>query len=73
MLFLSTHNRDVHGAMTTPLTTGAQEGGGKAKKLERPTIPEDCSEVQWTFFLDKWEDYKGFYKLVENAAIQEPA
>ena len=43
--------------------------GPKAQKLQRPCIPEDCSEVQWAFFIDKWEDYKGFYKLTNKEEI----
>ena len=63
MLLLQTHNKDAHGAMHRPLE---QRGGGE---LQRPTIPEDCSEVQWAFFMDKWEDYKRFYKLTAREEI----
>ena len=60
LMFLQTHNRDAHGAMQAPLEQrGVGETGAKAQKLVRPLIPEDCSEVQWAFFIDKWEDYKG--------------
>ena len=45
------------------------ESGPRAQKLQRPTIPEDCSEVQWAFFMDKWEDYKRFYKLTAREEI----
>ena len=61
MLFLETHNRDAHGALQAPLEQRrVGETGNKAQKLQRPVIPEDCTEVQWAFFIDKWEDYKGF-------------
>ena len=59
VFFLQTHNRDAHGAMQAPLEQcGGGEAGPRAQKLQRPVIPEDCSEVQWSFFMDKWDDYK---------------
>ena len=70
MMFMQTHMKDMHGAMQAPLeqrVTG--ETGAKAQKLARPLIPEDCSEIQWAFFIDKWEDYKGFYKLSSREEI----
>ena len=70
LMFLQTHNRDAHGAMQAPLEQrGVGETGTKAQKLVRPSIPEDCSEVQWAFFIDKWEDYRGFYKLTSREEI----
>ena len=70
MLFLQTHNKDAHGAMQQPLDHRVVgDTGPKAQKLQRPCIPEDCSEVQWAFFIDKWEDYKGFYKLTNKEEI----
>ena len=70
LLFLQTHNKDAHGAMQAPLELHrAGESGPRTQKLERPVIPEDCSEVQWAFFMDKWEDYKGFYKLSNREEI----
>ena len=70
VLFLQTHNRDAHGAMQAPLEQcDGGETGPRAQKLQRPVIPEDCSEVQWSFFMDKWDDYKGFYKLSTKEEI----
>ena len=70
LLFLQTHNKDQHGALQAPLEQrGVGETGAKAQKLVRPLIPEDCSEIQWAFFIDKWEDYKGFYKLSSREEI----
>ena len=70
VFFLQTHNRDAHGAMQAPLEQcGGGEAGPRAQKLQRPVIPEDCSEVQWSFFMDKWDDYKGFYKLSTKEEI----
>ena len=70
VLFLQTHNKDAHGAMQAPLEQrGGGETGPRAQKLQRPVIPEDCSEVQWSFFMDKWDDYKGFYKLSTREEI----
>ena len=70
LVLLETHNRDAHGALQAPLDQRrAGETGNKAQKLQRPVIPEDCTEVQWAFFIDKWEDYKGFYKLTTKEEI----
>ena len=44
-MFLQTHNRDVHGVMSEPLECRGGDVGAKAQKLQRPTIPDDCSEV----------------------------
>ena len=60
MLFLETHIKAAHGALQAPLEQRrVGETGSKAQKLQKPVIPEDCTEVQWAFFIDKWEDYKG--------------
>ena len=70
LVLLETHNRDAHGALQAPLEQRrVGETGNKAQKLQRPVIPEDCTEVQWAFFIDKWEDYKGFYKLTAKEEI----
>ena len=70
LMLLQTHIRDAHGAIQAPLEhRGVGEMGAKAQKLVRPSIPEDCSEVQWAFFIDKWEDYRGFYKLTSREEI----
>ena len=68
MLFLETHNRDAHGALQAPLETQNRvvETGAKAQKIQRPSIPEECSETEWAFFIDKWEDYRGFYRVFQN-------
>ena len=60
MLLVQTQNKDAHGALQVPLEHhGLGETGPKAQKLRKPS--EDCSEVQWAFFIDKLEDYRGFY------------
>ena len=70
LLLLQTHIKDAHGAMQAPLGERREaETGAKAQKLQRPVIPEDCTEIQWAFFIDKWEDYKGFYKLTGREEI----
>ena len=70
LVFLQTHNKDAHGAIQAPLEQrGGGDTGARAQKLLRPLIPEDCSEVQWDFFIDKWEDYRGFYKLTSRDEI----
>ena len=54
LVLLETHNRDAHGALQAPLEQRrVGETGNKAQKLQRPVIPEDCTEVQWAFFIDK--------------------
>ena len=70
LVLLETHNKDAHGAIQAPLEQRrVGEKGNKAQKLQRPVIPEDCSEVQWAFFIDKWEDYRGFYGLTTREEI----
>ena len=71
-MFLQTHNQSSHGALTTALpgdTVPENSRGGKTQKLERPKIPADCSEVQWAFFMEKWADFKRFYKLTDRQEI----
>ena len=58
--------KDAHDALEVQLDHhGVGETGPKVKaqELQRLSIPEDGSEVQWVFLIDKWEDNRGFYKL----------
>ena len=62
-MFLGTHTRDAHDLVQASLEhLGSGQTGPKAQKVQRPSIPEDCSEVQW-------EDYKGFYRLASKGEI----
>ena len=40
-----------------------------AQELQSPVIPEDCSEEQWSCFMDRWGNYKWFYKLSTKEEI----
>ena len=60
---------DLHVQQNHSELQGVGETGPKAQKLQRPSIPEDCSEVQWAFFVEKWEDYKRFYRLTTKDEI----
>ena len=68
-MLLETHNSDAHGDLTQSRQTVGESSGAKAQKLQRPVIPEDCTENQWSFFLDKWCDFKRFYGLREGPEI----
>ena len=37
--------------------------------MQASVIPEDCSEGQWSCFTDRWDNYKGFYKLSTKEEI----
>ena len=70
MLLFQTYNKDTHGALQVSLEhRGVGETGPKAQKIENLCIPDDCSEVQWGFSFDKWENFKGFYKLTNTEEI----
>ena len=60
---------DLHVQQNHAEHQGVGEMGPKAQKLQRPSIPEDCSEIQWAFFVEKWEDYKRFYRLTTKEEI----
>ena len=65
-MLLETHNRDVHNELVRP---PVESSGAKSQKLQRPVIPDDCTENQWAFFLDKWDDFKRFYGLTKGPEI----
>ena len=51
-MVMSTDNKDAHGALKAALpgeSMSVGSGSGKTQKLERPVIPGDCTEVQWSF------------------------
>ena len=46
-MFSGTHTRDAHDLVKAPLEhSGSGETGPKAQKLQRPSIPEECSESE---------------------------
>ena len=70
-MMLHTHNQEVHGDIHVPVEGrgGGTVGQPKSQKIDRPSIPDDCSEVQWSFFTSKFLDYKRFYQLTEREDI----
>ena len=68
-IYFETHTRDAHGGLGGSNAGRSTDSSTRSQKLERPIIPDDCSDNQWSFFLDKWEDFKLFYKLSTKAEI----
>ena len=54
-MFLEAHLKAAHSELLQVSVQPVSEpsGGFTAQKLQRPYIPEDCTENQWSFVLDK--------------------
>ncbi|GFN73920.1 hypothetical protein PoB_000042600 [Plakobranchus ocellatus] len=53
---LNMHERTAH--LSTTSTTVSMTAGVKAKKVKRPVVSAPGTSEEWTYFAQRWSEYK---------------